>query len=119
MCLIPELCYMTGLDEETRLNFSIMKELSSYIHSNPTERFKSVHKFLETLHTSPDAMYELKKWGVTIAMNSLNIDGRYFPNEKLICQAGKLQFSVDPASGWISKLTKAHLLSAVIELKLK
>lgn len=46
-------------------------------------------------------------------MNSSQINAKLFSNEKLLCQQGKMQFSVDPGSGWISKLGKAHLLSSV------
>ncbi|CAF4551268.1 unnamed protein product, partial [Rotaria magnacalcarata] len=38
--LIPELCCITGISDSMRQDFSLMKEMSTYTHVGPNERFE-------------------------------------------------------------------------------
>ena len=43
--LVPELCFMTGLSEEQRANFQLMKALGDYTRQDPKRRTESLMKF--------------------------------------------------------------------------
>ena len=52
--LVPELCYLTGLTEEMKGNFRIMKEVGSHTRLTPSQREAALHKFLQSVSESPD-----------------------------------------------------------------
>lgn len=42
ICLVPELCNMTGLTDEMRDNHSLMKDLCSHMKITPNQRYLSL-----------------------------------------------------------------------------
>lgn len=48
-CLIPELCYLTGLDDRLRSNFTIMKALATHTKVAPMERIRALQKYIESV----------------------------------------------------------------------
>lgn len=50
VCLIPELCRMTGLTDEARADFNIMKELAYYTKLEPTDRMDRVADHVRNLN---------------------------------------------------------------------
>lgn len=51
--LIPEFCQMTGLTDEMRSNFQLMKSLTGYLHVSPERRVDAVRKFMARLKRAP------------------------------------------------------------------
>ena len=47
--LIPELCFMTGLTDQMRANFNLMKEINSVLQKPADARFKEIKSFVEDL----------------------------------------------------------------------
>ena len=47
--LIPELCNMTGLSDEQRANFQLMKTMGEYTRQGPDKRAETLTKFSERL----------------------------------------------------------------------
>ena len=43
--LIPELCMLTGLSEETRADFSIMKDIATHTRISPDKRIETLMEF--------------------------------------------------------------------------
>lgn len=52
--LIPEFCQLTGLSDSMRENFTLMKELSKYLHVGPQERVKEITSFMTRLSSKKD-----------------------------------------------------------------
>lgn len=47
--LIPELCFMTGLTDQMRANFNLMKEINSVLQKPADARFKEIKSFVDDL----------------------------------------------------------------------
>jgi aubergine-like protein len=47
--LVPELCHLTGLSDEMRANFTLMKELAKHLHKSPMERVEALNDFMAQL----------------------------------------------------------------------
>merc|ERR1712198_505238 len=62
--LVPELCFMTGLSEEQRANFQLMKALGDYTRQDPKRRTESLMKFSDRINTHPDIKKELASWNL-------------------------------------------------------
>ena len=44
----PEMCIMTGLTDEQRSNFNLMKNLSVYTRQGPSQRMDALRRFRES-----------------------------------------------------------------------
>jgi len=54
--LVPETCQMTGLTDEMRSNFQLMKALTSHLHVGPERRIQSVRQFMRRLRSGQDVI---------------------------------------------------------------
>ena len=50
LCLIPELCYLTGLSEDMRKDFKVMKDVASFTRINPQARVHSMLKLFKNIN---------------------------------------------------------------------
>jgi len=51
--LVPELCHMTGLSEEQRANFPLMKDLAQYTRQDPKTRQQGLQRFSRSVCSNP------------------------------------------------------------------
>jgi aubergine len=73
--LIPELCYLTGLTDEMRANFNLMKELSAITKGNAQEKLKECRDLINQFNSNNDCQQEMKNWGLTINNTPLTLSG--------------------------------------------
>lgn len=88
-CLIPELCYMTGLSDAMKKNFTVLKELATYTKLSPHIRLGAYKKFLQNVENTPKAKEILSDWGLTLDKDPVKITARVFDEEKIIFGNGK------------------------------
>jgi aubergine-like protein len=55
--LVPELCTMTGLTDDMRANFFLMKDLSQYTRVNAGSRIERLNEFNRRLKREPRVSY--------------------------------------------------------------
>lgn len=55
--LVPELVCLTGLNEEQKKNFRIMKSLGDYTKLTAIDRMKEASKMVELLKTDKDLIF--------------------------------------------------------------
>lgn len=56
--LVPEFCQMTGLTDEMRANFQLMKALTGYLHVGPDKRVDAVKAFMARLKSAPGVSFQ-------------------------------------------------------------
>jgi hypothetical protein len=49
VCLVPELCYLTGLTDEMRSDFHVMRDISMYTRITPNQRQAAIKKFVRNV----------------------------------------------------------------------
>ena len=81
--LLPEFCVITGLSDEIRQNFQIMKELAVHTRMGPQPRAQELSKFMVELNKNPDAAKQLTDWNLEFENNIMPIEARNFPPEGL------------------------------------
>jgi aubergine len=47
--LIPELCEMTGLTDQHRANFNLMKDMASILHKTPEQRREEAKRLIQEM----------------------------------------------------------------------
>ena len=57
-CLIPELCFLTGLDDRLRTNFTIMRELAKHTKVAPMQREQALQKYIESVNSNISYLVE-------------------------------------------------------------
>ncbi|XP_014477907.1 PREDICTED: protein aubergine-like [Dinoponera quadriceps] len=82
--LVPELCRATGLTDNMRENFYLMKALSTHTRVNPEARIAKLRSFNERLRKEPKVVEELKDWKMTLDTNLVEVPARILPPEKLL-----------------------------------
>ena len=48
-CILPELCSLTGLADEVRADFNVMKDLAVHTRIGPADRVKRLQKFISDI----------------------------------------------------------------------
>ena len=99
ICLVPELCLMTGLTDVMRADFRVMKDVATITRVTPQARFDAIAKFIRRVKENPEAYKLLTDWGLQIADKPMSLQGRVLEPETLIFGRGR-QERVNPKGDW-------------------
>jgi len=83
ICLVPELCLLTGMTDQMRADFRIMKEVSNFTRLNPQKRKEAMKKFVDAVNRDPNAKKHLSDWGLTLNPSPLSVKGRVLSPEMI------------------------------------
>ncbi|KAI6656672.1 piwi B [Oopsacas minuta] len=111
ICLVPELCFMTGLTETARADFKVMKDVAIYTRLSARERIKALEKFVINVENTPEAKLELEKWGLKLEKHMIDIDARVLPIEKINFR--NTSVSAGKEADWGRDLTKENVITPV------
>ncbi|XP_071132212.1 piwi-like protein 1 [Mytilus edulis] len=111
ICLIPELCYMTGLTDELRSDFRVMKDIATHTRVSPAQRKLTMGKFVNSVNSSPEASQELANWGLSFDNDTIDIEGRQVQEEKIIFRDGHVM--AGPQADWGRDATRKTVITAV------
>ena len=75
---------MTGLSEDQRANFQLMKALGSYTRQEPKKRMETLLKFSQRIHSQPEIKTDLEAWGLKFSNELESFKGRVLPPEKIL-----------------------------------
>ena len=81
--LVPETCNMTGLSDEQRANFKLMKALGEYTRQAPPERIKSLRVFSRRIQETGEIAGELLGWGLKLSPTLETFKGRTLDPEAI------------------------------------
>ncbi|XP_044317447.1 protein argonaute-3 isoform X2 [Drosophila rhopaloa] len=82
-CLIPELCYLTGLRDEIRSDNKLMREIATFTRVSPNQRQLSLNKFYDNVSKTPAAQDILNSWGLSLGKNFNKLKGRQMDTEQI------------------------------------
>ncbi|CAH1405859.1 unnamed protein product [Nezara viridula] len=83
LILIPEFCQMTGLGDEMRNNFNLMRAVAECTRVPPNKRIKDYYKFLKGINGCSKAVDRLDSWNVQFAPTLESVPSRIFDPEAL------------------------------------
>ncbi|XP_064458074.1 piwi-like protein 1 [Ornithodoros turicata] len=111
ICLVPELCLLTGLTDEMRADHRIMKDIAGHTRVNPTQRQHALMQFVKRVNDCPEAMKVLGDWGVKLYNSAVTLDGRILQEEKIMMKS-KSYFHKGTAD-WGRLLSQDSVIRAV------
>jgi len=111
ICLVPELCCMTGLTDIARSDFKVMKDLATHTRISPNHRELLFRKFLERVNSTPKALEELESWGLRLDTRMVDLQGRKLPPEKILFRKNTILSNEE--ADWGRDAVKENVISAV------
>lgn len=71
--LIPELCYITGLTDEMRANFRLMKAIHQHTRVSPEQRHAAMKKFIRSVKENGKASSIMGAWGMSLEDDTVDL----------------------------------------------
>jgi len=112
IALVPELCNMTGLTDQMKADFRVMKDVAQFTRVTPNQRQQALKKFIDNVNNSAEASSILLNWGLKLAPTSVQLAGRIINPEKLLLGKG-FTFNVNSKADWGRESTNNQMLTAV------
>jgi len=110
--LLPEFCVITGLSDEVRANFSIMKDLAQHTRISPAARAGNLSSFMSDLNSNQEAQKELADWNLEFSNQLLKMSGRILPVEAMHQNNCKFSYKQQDAD-WSKETRGKQLISTV------
>ncbi|XP_022189829.2 piwi-like protein Ago3 [Nilaparvata lugens] len=111
IALVPELCYMTGLTDEMRSDFKVMKRLNMVTSLPPNLRQAKLKKFIQIVNQNPDTCALLANWGLQMDIDSIPLTGRLLEPEKIIFKNDR--YTKSDIADWKREAGEYQMLEAV------
>lgn len=112
MCLIPELCYVTGLTDEMRSQFTVMKDLAVYTKLAPYQRVAAYKQYVDNINKNPEVKQKLTDWGLTLEANPCQVTARLLNKEIVIFGQNK-SFDIAPNADFSRNATSCEVLEPI------
>ncbi|XP_074640256.1 piwi-like protein 1 isoform X2 [Tubulanus polymorphus] len=110
--LVPELCVLTGLSDQMRSDFNVMKDLAVYTRVGPQDRREKLGRFVELLSSNAEVQKDMSGWGLKFAKTLLEFQGRVLPVEKIFQRDKSFGYKQDEAD-WSREMRGAKLITSV------
>jgi len=112
ICLVPELCLLTGMTDAMRADFRVMQEVAKFTRISPQKRLENIDNFVRRVNGSPIASQILADWGLSIATQPVKLSARVLPPENIYF-GGNYKEMVSPKGDWNRAATSKTVLTAV------
>lgn len=106
--LIPELCYMTGITDEMRSDFRMMKDVAVHTRVSPKGRVSGVESFMQKINREPETKKILNDWNMEISAECMRAEGMQLEAPEL-CYRGK---TIPRSADWGREMRDSPLVEA-------
>ncbi|XP_037560629.1 piwi-like protein Siwi [Dermacentor silvarum] len=114
--LIPELCFLTGLTDDIRSNFSIMKDLASEMKLDPAQRVANLQEFMQNMSRNQQVVKEMGQWGLKFSESLVEIDARQVQPERVI-HGNNIRSNVNPMTADFSREMRDKNMFKAIQIR--
>lgn len=97
--LIPELCRLTGITDNMRGNFHLMRAMSNHTRIDPRNRQIKLREFNQRLRNSEQSMKALNDFGLGLNQNLVQVPARVLPNDSVLF-ANNAAVKADDNADW-------------------
>jgi aubergine-like protein len=112
VCLVPELCFLTGLTDEMRSDFHVMRDISMYTRITPNQRQAAVKKFVGNIQENDRARALLAGWGLALDPTTVDLMARVLSPEVIMFGGNGFHKGSEQAD-WGAVATRNKVLTAV------
>lgn len=105
--LVPELCSMTGISDQMRNNFKLMKDLAQITNVPSSKRLEQCKNLFKIMQENENCKMELEKWNVILDSKPLSANGKSLDSGRLVMGTfGGRTLSFDPKTPEIDRQTQ-------------
>ncbi|XP_052739671.1 piwi-like protein Siwi [Bicyclus anynana] len=109
--LVPELCRQTGLSDNMRADFHLMRSLDTHTKIGPSMRIQKLLNFNRRLTQTKEIVEELGAWSLKLDNDLVRFKGRQLPPENIV-QGGNVKYPAgDTTEGWTRDMRSKNLFS--------
>ncbi|XP_072938555.1 piwi-like protein Siwi [Epargyreus clarus] len=109
--LVPELCRQTGLSDDMRANFQLMRSMAVHTKVGPDMRIKKLLHFNRRFTQTKEVVDELADWSLKLSTDLIRFKGRQLPPENII-QANNAKYPAgDTTDGWTRDMRSKNLFT--------
>ncbi|XP_054711719.1 piwi-like protein Ago3 [Uloborus diversus] len=112
ICLVPELCFMTGLTDAMRSDFKVMKDVAVYTRITPERRQLALQNFISNVNKNPEAKNCFSAWNLELDASPLSLESRLLKSEILNFGRGA-KITVSAEADWGRQVTNNCVLVPV------
>uniref|UniRef100_H2Y4C9 Uncharacterized protein n=1 Tax=Ciona savignyi TaxID=51511 RepID=H2Y4C9_CIOSA len=112
ICLVPELCFLTGLSDKLRNDFRAMRELRDNTSFEPTKRNACLEEFLIRVNSNDNARQELLRWGLELDIQTCSTTARTLPSERVMV-GNKQVFLCGPEADFGREVMRSPVITPV------
>lgn len=113
LLLVPELCILTGLADDVRENFTIMRDLAAHTRIPPEGRCKTLSGFMDQINKTPAVRQELEGWRLRFSQTLLELKGRVMPMEGIFLANNQACHYKQEDADWSRDLRGKKLVTSV------
>ncbi|XP_038111911.1 protein aubergine [Culex quinquefasciatus] len=113
MALVPELCRVTGLTDQMRSDFRMMKAMSDHTRLNPDRRIERLNTFNNRLQTCPESADVFKIWQMELDRRLVELPGRMLPQELIFFSPSAGGFPSGEQADWSIHFRNNPMFSTV------
>ncbi|XP_068908412.1 piwi-like protein Ago3 isoform X2 [Tenebrio molitor] len=117
ICLVPELCYLTGLTDTMRSDFKVMKDVAAYTRITPNQRMLALRTYLERVRSSEMAQRVLAGWGLKISSDTMELKARVLPQEAVYFGGPQAEERKHVGTGDWNKAVSDNRLTGPIDIR--
>lgn len=113
--LVPELCITTGLDDNMRNDFRLMKALGDITRVAPRERLNKLERFRQRLEENRVISQEIfKEWDLALDKQLVRVNGHVLPPEQILfAPASKKKVDAGMNAEWSRSFRDSPLFACV------
>ncbi|KAB0364501.1 hypothetical protein FD754_008657 [Muntiacus muntjak] len=108
--LVPELCHLTGLTDDMRKDYRMMRDLSTHTRMDPDRRQHKLLTFMDALRKNNTVQKELRDWNLELEEGFLSFSGRTLQDVRI--HQGRRMFDNHKAD-WSKNTREVPLLRAM------
>lgn len=112
IALIPELCRATGITNDMRTNFNLMKACADYTRLDPMNYQRRLHTFNKRLKDSPRSAEALNDFNLVLDQHLVEVHGAILPAQKIVFGNSR-EVEVENSS-WDNELRDCRLYNSVL-----
>ncbi|RWS20791.1 piwi-like protein 2, partial [Leptotrombidium deliense] len=112
ICLVPELSFMTGLTDDIRSDFRVMRDLAQHTRIKPAVRNQKLIEFVRNVNTNEESRKTLEDWGFILEDTTLKTQARQIAPEQMFFGNNKT-ITVNPKAEWANDARNSTLLQAI------
>ncbi|XP_014250883.1 piwi-like protein Siwi [Cimex lectularius] len=107
--LVPELCKLTGLTDDMRSNFQLMRALAEHTRVQPQSRIDKLNSFSNRLRINKNVQDDLTCWNMKLAPELVKFQGRIIPQETITYGSGS-QLAAGKEADWTKSMRNHPML---------